>query len=99
MQSPFHIEISNCLALVLKTLAIDKSLVHRDISYNNILLYEPQDRDVKQEGHRRGLLIDLEYATSLNSQSSAPGRRTVSANFSVFHNSNSLLGNSAFHGC
>lgn len=76
-------------ALVLKTLATDKKLVHRDISYNNILLHEPQDgndkEDGKEDNHRRGLLIDLEYAASLGTpQSTSPGRRTVSAKLSHY---------------
>jgi serine/threonine protein kinase len=74
------IEIYNCFALALKTLATEKKLVHRDISYNNILLQEPQDGDDKHEGYRCGLLIDLEYAASLvTAQTTSPGRRTVSA--------------------
>lgn len=86
MLSLFHSEISNCFALVLKTLAEDKGLVHRDISYNNILLQMPQGEDEKKKVFRRGLLIDLEYAASLvTAQSTAPGRRTVSAKFSLIN--------------
>lgn len=79
----YFILISNCFVLALKTLATEKKLVHRDISYNNILLYERQDEDVTLEDYRRGLLIDLEYAAALDAaQSASPGRRTVSTKFS-----------------
>ena len=57
-----HPEIANCFALVL---IADKGLVHHDISYNNILLCEPQDTDNKEEDCHHGLLIDFEYAALL----------------------------------
>jgi hypothetical protein len=77
-------KISNCSSLVLKILATEKQLVHRDISYNNILLLEPKDGDGKEE-NRRGLLIDLEYAaTIVTAQGMASGRRTVSTLFPLY---------------
>jgi hypothetical protein len=73
---------SNCSSLALKTLATVKDLVHRDISYNNILLLDPKDGDSK-ENHRRGLLIDLEYAASMvTAQAMVP---TVSTLFLSYH--------------
>ena len=86
--------------LVLRALITDKGLVHCDISYNNILLHEPQDMDNKEEDCHHGLLIDFKYAASLATpQSTSPGQCTVSANFLLlFYNSYSLLGNSSFYG-
>ena len=80
-------KISHCSSLALKTLATAKDLVHRDISYNNVLLL---DRDPtagdSDDNHRRGLLIDLEYAASMvTAQAMAPGRRTVSTLFLSYH--------------
>ena len=93
-------EIANCFALVLRALVANKGLVHHDISYNNILLREPQDTDNKEEDCHCGLLIDFEYAALLATpQSTSPGQCTVSVNFlSLFYNSYSLLGNSSFYG-
>ena len=77
-------EIANCFALVLRALVANKGLVHRDISYNNILLCEPQVMDNKEEDCHHGLLIDFEYAALLATpQSTSPGQRTVSVNFLV----------------
>jgi serine/threonine protein kinase len=51
-------------------------LIHRDVSYNNILLLDPEDRNSGE--FRSGLLIDFEYATSQSkSRALAPGSRTV----------------------
>jgi serine/threonine protein kinase len=68
-------------------------LIHRDISYNNILIFNPEDR--KPQECRSGLLIDFEYATRQSrSRALAPGSRTVRIFFPVisyFHLSISVL--------
>jgi serine/threonine protein kinase len=55
-------------------------LIHQDISYNNILLLNSDDRE--PQDLRSGLLIDFEYATTQSgSRALTPGSRTVSMHF------------------
>ena len=62
--------------LALQELCTKKDLVHQDISHNNILLLESDDR--KPQDFHSGLLIDMEYAASQSlSPPLAPGSCTV----------------------
>jgi hypothetical protein len=55
----------------------DKFILHRDISYNNIMLYHSAGSEAVLH---RGLLIDLDYAVRLNViRDHSEGDWTVSA--------------------
>jgi serine/threonine protein kinase len=66
------------IVITLKTLANEKDTVHRDVSYSNILLSKPKtDTNDVENKHRRGLLIDFEYAARLSEEyAMTPGLRT-----------------------
>jgi hypothetical protein len=82
-----------------KELSTERDLVHRDISYNNVLLLESEDGDPNDL--RSGLLIDLEYAASRSlSRAFAPGSRTVRDLFPRYFQFSSICitGNCAIYG-
>ena len=57
-----------------KFLCKDKFILHRDINYNNILIYRRSPEDVL----RRGLLIDFDYAAPIDREGGfSTGDRTV----------------------
>jgi hypothetical protein len=64
--------------------------VHRDISYNNIMLFKDEDATTKL---RRGLLIDFDYAARINHKGKvSPGHRTASTSLSIhYHDYSQLL--------
>jgi thiamine kinase-like enzyme len=68
---------------------MEKDIVHRDISYSNILLLEPIDDaedEIISEAFRSALLIDFEYAAHLSdAYAMSPGLRTVRILFSPIH--------------
>jgi thiamine kinase-like enzyme len=61
-----------------KAICERKRILHRDVSHNNIMLYKLAQSG---EGLRRGLLIDFDYAMTLeplvNNNSCYKGHRTV----------------------
>jgi hypothetical protein len=60
-------------------LCTEKKILHRDISYNNIMLYHSPD---SANGLRKGLLIDFDYALPLdNSCTYSVGDRTGTGPF------------------
>jgi serine/threonine protein kinase len=60
-------------------LCTEKKILHRDISYNNIMLYHSPD---SANGLRKGLLIDFDYALPLdNSCTVSVGDRTGTGPF------------------
>ena len=54
----------------------EMGVIHRDISFNNILLVPNKDHEQKGAYTRRGMLIDFDYAASMKQQSKI-GHRTV----------------------
>jgi hypothetical protein len=83
----------------LQELSAKKDLVHRDISYNNVLLLELEDGD--SDDLRPGLLIDFEYAASRSlSRALAAGSRTVRKIFPCHLQSSSICitGNGTIYG-
>lgn len=83
----------------LQELSDKKDLVHRDISYNNVLLLELEDGD--SDNLCSGLLIDFEYAASRSlSRGLAAGSRTVRNLFLCHLQSSSICitGNGIIYG-
>ena len=95
---------------MLKALLEKKDIVHRDISYTNILLLDIDEVNVvSQEAANEGpveairpsLLIDFEYAACLSdAYAMSPGRCTVHVPFPPFHSAflMHLAGYIAIHG-
>jgi hypothetical protein len=52
----------------------DKQILHRDISLNNVMIYTPEPSETttlpaaKEEGIRRGMIIDMDYALDENQE-------------------------------
>ena len=85
----FHLFVV-CSAL--KALSERKDIVHRDISYTNILVLEVDvvGQEAANEGPveviHPGLLIDFEYAAHLSdAYAMLPGRCTIRVPFPPFH--------------
>lgn len=77
---------------------VEAGFVHRDISYNNVMLFSPETRDPAEHGGdytgHHGTLIDLDYTTRINRRTTGGiqgtfGGRTVSLLLisSIFHRS------------
>lgn len=54
------------------------SILHRDISHNNIMLYTPKlESDSSPETRHRGLLINYDYSMKLNADASVVNQKVV----------------------
>ena len=76
--------------IALYLISTDHNTVHRDISYNNVMLFNTQDTKTML---RRGLLIDFDYAAKINDKGKgSPGDRTVRTSLSIhYHGYSNLL--------